>query len=140
MKVSSLDRFPRHGSFESQGKVYTGLVVPLVRPRLSPISVIRGPDRPVLTADEVVAIGARGSDAVRWDDVTGTSRTTVKRKPVLEVEHAGGVLQVPLWALEGSEATRLERLIRACAHDPEERRRVASGGPGSRGGWPAASG
>ena len=117
--------------------VDTGLVVTLVRAR--PISIIRGFDRLILTADELVAIGPRLRRAVRWDDVTDTTRATVKRKPMLVVKHMDGDLQIPIRALENSEATKLERLIRRCADEPEVRRRVASGGPGSRGGWPAAS-
>ena len=139
MKVSVLHPTPRHGSYERDGIVDTGLVVALVKRGGSPLSFHRGPDRLILAADELVMIGPRIRRAVRWDDVVSTSRDKVKRKPVLVVEHMDGDIKVPIHALENSEATKLERLIRRCADEPEVRRRVASGGPGSRGGWPAAS-
>lgn len=122
------------------------------------MSVTRGPMQVVLTDDALVQVGAGGSGVLPWDHVTGTSRARRGRIPVLEVHseqhptYAGRNVRaadrmsggrhdfaIPLWALEGSEQNRLEKLIRVCADDPEERRRVASGGPGSRGGWPAAS-
>ena len=122
------------------------------------LSMTRRAMRLVLTDDELVQIGAGGNVALRWDDVVGTRRARLQRTPVLEVEStqsprwAGRSVRavdrmtggrhrfaIPLWALDGSDRTRLERLILRCAGDPEERRRVASGGPGSPGGWPAAS-
>ena len=100
----------------------------------------------VLTTEELALVGAGGSMAVRWDDVTGTHHRRALGTPLLGVRsrtrpeivgravealdrmtHGRFGLEIPR-DLVGVDAGRLEELIERCAADPAERRRIAAGG------------
>ena len=120
------------------------------------IALATGTGALVLTEAELVHASGGGRLSVRWDDIIEIERVR-RRAPFIRVRSLTGTevaprlaraitlvfrrrdLELPLEGF-GVDPEWLEELIRRCAEDPRERRRVASGASGAPGASPAASG